>query len=68
MSTMMMTRAAQGRTSESASSPPRCGSIRSEKCQARNSAMIQLPRATDSRRKPRSAPATAEIRMAAIIR
>ena len=44
-STRMMTRAAQGRTCESASRPPRCGSIRSEKCQATNSATIQAPRA-----------------------
>ena len=37
----MMTRAAQGFTSEVPIRPPRCGSIRSEKCQATNSAMIQ---------------------------
>jgi hypothetical protein len=66
--TTMMMRAAHGRTSESDMSPPRCGAIRSEKCQARSSAISQAPIAIDSRRKPRAAPTMAEMMMAAITR
>ena len=64
----MMTRAAQVAHSAAPIRPPRCGAIRSEKCQATNSAMIHVTSATASRRKPRRAPTTAEMMMAAITR
>src|SRR2546427_729622 len=41
-STTIMTRAAHGLMCEAASTPPRCGSMTSEKCQATNSAMNQV--------------------------
>ena len=67
-SATMMTRAAQVATGDPDSSPPRWGAMRSEKCQARNSAMIHVTRAIASRRKPRTDPTAAEVRMAAITR
>jgi hypothetical protein len=64
----MMIRAAQVDTGAPANSPPRWGAMRSEKCHARKSAIIHVTRAIASRRKPRTDPTAAEMRMAAITR